>query len=227
MRHILVLTTDSQIKEKLKFTTARINFSISFISEPDALFNAISLSPPSLLIIDTELHGLDPFYSLALLRQKWNLPILFLTDTKRTACVLQHLKLDKVSYQARAAASPTLAAHIQRTWLKNPRPSLPAYESEELCLYLDQGYAVVQGESIKLTSIEAKILTCLLNSLNQTVPYREILAAVWGPDHQFQTHYIQTYINRLRDKLEIDPKMPRYLQNERGVGYRFTNAASK
>ena len=58
--------------------------------------------------------------------------------------------------------------------------------------------------------------------LDMVVTHRQLLAQVWGPTHENDTHYLRIYMKQLRDKLERDPIRPRHFLTEIGVGYRLT-----
>jgi two-component system KDP operon response regulator KdpE len=74
---------------------------------------------------------------------------------------------------------------------------------------------------IRLTKTEWRILRVLLSHPGMLVTQRRLLAEVWGDEYATETHYLRTYLNRLRQKLEEDPARPRHLLTEPGMGYRF------
>ncbi len=76
-------------------------------------------------------------------------------------------------------------------------------------------------ERIRLTPTEWGVLSFLLRNPGRLVGARQLLADVWGPNYQTETHYLRFYLARLRRKLEPDPARPRYLITEPGMGYRY------
>jgi two-component system KDP operon response regulator KdpE len=77
------------------------------------------------------------------------------------------------------------------------------------------------GRESKLTPKEFRLLSYLVTHPNKVIRGRELLKAVWGPDHENKTDCLRVIINRLRDKIEPDRARPRYLLTEPWVGYRF------
>lgn len=77
------------------------------------------------------------------------------------------------------------------------------------------------GQPLHLTPIEYRLLTYLAAHPNCVLTHRQLLAAVWGPSHVEDAHYLRVYMAQLRRKLEDDPSQPRHLRTETGVGYRF------
>jgi two-component system KDP operon response regulator KdpE len=76
-------------------------------------------------------------------------------------------------------------------------------------------------EEIHLTKTEWGLLKVLLSHPGKLVTQRQLLTEVWGANYGTETHYLRTYLNRLRQKLEDDPARPRHLLTDPGMGYRF------
>ena len=77
------------------------------------------------------------------------------------------------------------------------------------------------GESLHVTPIEYRLLTHLAGHPHCVLTHRQLLRAVWGPNHAEDSHYLRVYMAQLRKKLEDDPAQPRHLVTETGIGYRF------
>jgi two-component system KDP operon response regulator KdpE len=78
------------------------------------------------------------------------------------------------------------------------------------------------GQSVHLTPNEYRLLTHLVTRPHCVLTHRQALAAVWGPHHVEDTHYVRVYMANLRKKLEPEPSQPRHLVTETGIGYRFS-----
>ena len=77
------------------------------------------------------------------------------------------------------------------------------------------------GETVHVTPIEYRLLTHLAAHPHCVLTHRQLLNAVWGPNHSEDTHYLRVYMGQLRKKIEHDPAQPRHLVTETGIGYRF------
>jgi len=77
------------------------------------------------------------------------------------------------------------------------------------------------GETLRLTPIEYRLLTHLATHPHCVLTHRQLLNAVWGPNHSEDTHYLRVYMGQLRKKIEVDPAQPAHLVTETGIGYRF------
>jgi len=83
------------------------------------------------------------------------------------------------------------------------------------------GEGPAEGETLRLTPTEWRILEILLRRPGQLVGSAQILTGVWGPGFQQRTNYLRFHMARLRRKLEDNPARPRYLRTEPGMGYRY------
>ncbi len=77
------------------------------------------------------------------------------------------------------------------------------------------------GEEVRLTPTEWRLLEALVTRPGRLVSQRQLLAEVWGPGYAVETNYLRVYVAGLRRKLEADPSRPRHLLTEPGMGYRF------
>ena len=83
-------------------------------------------------------------------------------------------------------------------------------------------HRVLRGEElIDLTPTEFRILATLMREPGRVLSARQIVAAVWGSEYADETGYVRRYVWHLRRKLELDPSQPRYILNERSLGYVF------
>lgn len=97
----------------------------------------------------------------------------------------------------------------------------PLFEFGEVKVDLSRRVVTRNGEPVRLTPIEYRLLCVLLANAGKVLTQRHLLRDVWGPSSVESTHYLRIYVGHLRHKLEIDPAQPRHFQTETGVGYRF------
>lgn len=74
---------------------------------------------------------------------------------------------------------------------------------------------------IKLTDLEFRILLYLAEQPGRVFTYQQIYEAIWGEEYIYEKGTIMSHIRHIREKIEPDSKKPRYIENIRGVGYRF------
>jgi two-component system, OmpR family, KDP operon response regulator KdpE len=78
-----------------------------------------------------------------------------------------------------------------------------------------------QGSEVALSPKEFDLLAFLARHAGKVVTHKQILTAVWGPAHEYDTQYLRVYIGQLRQKIEPNPSDPRFILTEPGIGYRL------
>jgi two-component system KDP operon response regulator KdpE len=81
--------------------------------------------------------------------------------------------------------------------------------------------ARLSGRPLDLTPTEYKLLYHLVRNAGRTLQHATLLARVWGREYVNEIDYLRVYVRRLRDKLDDDAEKHKYIQTQRGVGYRF------
>jgi two-component system KDP operon response regulator KdpE len=80
------------------------------------------------------------------------------------------------------------------------------------------------GAEVKLTAKEYDLLRYLAQHRGRVVTHQQILRELWGANAEDSTHYLRVYMTHLRQKLEPEPRAPKFLQTESGVGYRLVES---
>jgi two-component system KDP operon response regulator KdpE len=81
--------------------------------------------------------------------------------------------------------------------------------------------ATAADHSVHLSPLEFRLLECLARNAGMIVTQKQLITEVWGPDRLGDTRGLRSYIKQLRQKMEPDPRQPRFLLTEAGVGYRL------
>jgi two-component system KDP operon response regulator KdpE len=109
-------------------------------------------------------------------------------------------------------------AALRRSHAEEP---LPKIETPELTIDLEMRIVNVRGERVHVTPKEFNVLRLLITELGKVVTYRKILQIVWGPEYAEETEPVRIVIKQLRQKIEVNPAHPRYIETEPRIGYRF------
>lgn len=180
--------------------------------------------PPALVILDLNLpdgQGSDLFDSHPGLREMATLVISARSEEAHKIALLDAGAND---YLVKPFGVGELLARIRVALRRRPdtAPAQPAmYAYKGLSIDLDTRRVMRDGELLKLTPTEFRILSVLAAKAGRVVTHRQLLVDVWGAEYAEHTHYLRVYVGNLRAKLEIDPTQPQYLQTEVGVGYRL------
>lgn len=95
------------------------------------------------------------------------------------------------------------------------------YDDGELSINLIKRRVERDGNTVRLSPIEYRLLLSLLRSAPRPVPYQQLLEDIWGPNHAVSISYLRVYTWHLRKKVEADYANPQYIKNEPNVGYYF------
>jgi DNA-binding response OmpR family regulator len=179
---------------------------------------------PDLVLIDVMMPGMGGYETCRRLRERSEVPIMMLTGMSQERAVIAGLGSGADHYLTKPTDLNVLVARLAALLR---RAALPAYgreptgyEDDYLKIDLIQRQVWIEGQKVKLTLTEYRVLACLVENAGQLLTWAEILECAWGP-RTHTVHYVHTYVSRLRHKLEADPKQPRYLLTLHEVGYRF------
>ncbi len=178
---------------------------------------------PDMAIVDLGLPDVDGIEVIRSVRQWSTMPILILSARTQERSKIQALDAGADDYVTKPFGVGELLARV-RVALRHSvrsRSGSAVLQFEHATVDLEKRTAIRDGLEIRLTPLEFRLLAVLAKHLGMVVTHRQLLAEVWGPTHQHDTHYLRIYMKQLRDKLERDPVRPRHLITEIGVGYRL------
>src|SRR5260370_16508452 len=112
-----------------------------------------------------------------------------------------------------------IRAALRGADLPAPVQALPDFEAGELTIHFQNQEVTVQGEVVKLTPVEYKLLYHLVRNAGHLLPHEALLDRVWGSNYQASPEYLKVFVSRLRAKLRR-PAGPEYIQTEPGPAYR-------
>ncbi|MBI5333813.1 MAG: two-component system response regulator KdpE [Burkholderiales bacterium] len=180
---------------------------------------------PDLVVLDLGLPDGDGSDFIRDLRGWSDVPVIVLSARGSEADKIAALDAGADDYLAKPFGAGELLARV-RAHLRRRAQAAATGSSATLDfggVQVDLMHRTVtrDGQPLHLTPIEYRLLTHLAAHPNCVLTHRQLLAAVWGPSHVEDAHYLRVYMAQLRRKLEDDPSQPRHLRTETGVGYRF------
>jgi two-component system KDP operon response regulator KdpE len=180
---------------------------------------------PDLVVLDIMMPDMDGLQACSRIRQISDVPIILLTAFGTTDDIVRGLDCGAVDYVAKPFNVRELLARSRAALRQAANGGGPAsretYSDDHLAIDLESRQVMVRGQSVNLSAKEFDLLAYLLRHAGRTLTFMQILQSVWGWEYQNNTEYVHAAMWRLRQRVEPDPKKPRYLLSERGVGYRF------
>jgi two-component system KDP operon response regulator KdpE len=191
----------------------------------DAALDVVEREHPDIVLLDVGLPDIDGFEVLRQIRAFSDVPVVMLTARDDAMDKVKGLELGADDYVTKPFNHLELMARVKAVLrrLEMPAPSsrAPSFRSGDLEVDFARHEARLGGERLDLTPTEYKLLYHLVRNAGHVLQHATLLAKVWGREYVDEVDYIRVYVRRLRDKLGDDPDAPRYIQTERGLGYRF------
>ena len=178
---------------------------------------------PDLLLIDLGLPDADGLKVIRRVRAWSQVPIVVLSARTMEEQKIAALDAGADDYVTKPFSAPELLARIRAALRRDVRGAAPAAALQFGALRVDLARRESQGTEgeIHLTPLEYRVLASLARHLGSIVMQRQLIREVWGPERQDDSRSLRVCIKNLRAKLEPDPRRPRYLITETGLGYRL------
>jgi len=155
-------------------------------------------------------------------------PVIMLTMSDQDEDVVRALKSGADDYVTKPFSVEVLLARIQAVLRRAKFPeevARPEFHSGELVIDFEQHQVSVAGKEVKLTDTEYKILSLLARHPGRVFTQDQLLEKVWGWEYRGENHILQVSISRLREKIEDNPRDPKYILTRVGIGYSFPKLA--
>lgn len=229
---ILIVDDDKNIVEAITigFQLQWQDVTVITASDGDKGLAAFYDQNPDVILLDIMMPYKDGFSVLKEIRQISDVPIIMLTARGEELDKVKGLELGADDYLTKPFSHLELFARIRavlrRAEMPAPVKAAPSFTTGDIALNFENREVTKNGEPVKMTPTEYKLLFLLARNAGRVVPFETLLDKVWGPEYRDQLDYLKTYISRLRKKLEDNPEHPRYLLTERSLGYRMVKINS-
>ncbi|GAA1965732.1 response regulator [Catenulispora subtropica] len=230
MKRILVVDDESQLLLALRINLTSRGYDVAVAADAAAGLSSAARRPPDLVVLDLGLPDLDGVQVIAGLRGWSTVPILVLSGRTEPWDKVEALDAGADDFVTKPFSMDELAARI-RALLRRSEPEDPAgpvvpvgHHLVDLAAHTVRrapGAPEDAPETVRLTRTEWAVLETLLRHPGRLVSSKQLLAQVWGTEHEPESSYLRFYLSRLRQKLEPEPSRPRQLLTEPGMGYRF------
>ncbi|MCC7103855.1 MAG: response regulator transcription factor [Chloroflexi bacterium] len=224
---ILVVDDAPEVVEsvRLGFTLQWREVEVIGASDGETALDLVEQVTPDLVLLDIGLPDIDGYRVLEQIRAFSDVPVVMLTARDDTMDKVKGLELGADDYITKPFNHLELLARVKavlrRLDMPAPRSRAPSFRAGELEVDFTAQEVRLNGARLELTPTEYKLLYHLVRNAGRVLPHGTLLAKVWGREYVDEVDYVRVYIRRLREKLGDDSERPRYIQTERGLGYRF------
>jgi two-component system KDP operon response regulator KdpE len=222
---ILVVDDDPQIRRVMRMTLTAHGYQVNDARSGEEAREQLRSGTYDLVLLDMNMPGMGGMEACRMIRSVSDIAIIMLTVNSTEQLKVEALNAGADDYVTKPFSTPELVARIRASLRRIPqvpsRAELQPLEALGVNISLSSREVSVNGRTSRLTAKEFDLLSYFLARPNRTIAHRELLQAVWGPDHGDELEYVRVFVNRLRKKIEPDPAQPTLLVTDAWAGYRF------
>jgi DNA-binding response OmpR family regulator len=220
--HVLLVEDDSSIREVASLGLEQAGFNVTASGDGREALVHFRQGSFDLVLLDVMLPSLDGFDVLREIRGESRTPVVMLTARSDLHDVVVGLELGADDYVTKPFELPELVARIKAVLRRSAaEPGDAVIHADGL--EIDPGGFTVRrgGDELELTATEFRLLLELAKRPKQVFTRELLLELVWNYDYLGDSRLVDAAVQRLRAKVEDDPKDPKLIRTVRGVGYRF------
>ena len=226
MAEILVCDDDKDIVEAIEIYLTQEGHHILKAYDGEQAIRVLKNNPVDLLIIDVMMPKLDGIRATLKIREKNALPIIILSAKSEDADKILGLNVGADDYVTKPFNPLELVARVKSQLRRYTQLGAAAEkrgnidETGGLMIDDDRKEVTVDGEIVKLTPIEYRILLLLVKNQGRVFSTNQIYESIWEEEAIAADNTVAVHIRHIREKIEINPKEPRYLKVVWGLGYK-------
>ena len=233
MLDILICDDDREIAEAIAVYLKNEGYKTHLAHNGREALKVLEDTDVKLILMDVMMPELDGLSATMEIRRSRNIPIIILSAKSEDADKIVGLTAGADDYITKPFNPLELIARVKSQLRRyTVLGSLPSaeegvYTVDALVINDNHKTVTVDGEDVKLTPLEYKIALLLIRSPGRVFPIDEIYERVWGEDAFCADNTVAVHIRRIREKIEIDPKNPKYLKVVWGIGYKIERLDSR
>jgi len=225
---VLVVDDESRMVEFIAMNLELEGFRVVRAANGSEALEKASKEHPDLVQLDIMMPEMDGFETLQGLRETSSVPVIFLTAKSEEVDRIKGLDLGADDYITKPFSPRELVSRIRAVLRRTEPAAVTSSEivvDNELRVNFNQRKVIVRGQEVRLRPTEYRLLYQLVTNAGKLLTHEVLLSRVWGAEYRDEDQYVRLYITYLRQKIEKDPKNPKYILSERGLGYRFKEFA--
>lgn len=227
MAKILVCDDDKDIVEAIDIYLTQEGYEVLKAYDGDEAIKVLKRNEVDLLIMDVMMPRLDGIRATLKIRENMSLPIIILSAKSEDADKILGLNIGADDYMTKPFNPLELVARVKSQLRRYTQLGSTARSDNQsefrtggLVIRDDLKEVTVDGEKVKLTPIEYNILLLLVKNQGKVFSINQIYENIWNEDAIGADNTVTVHIRHIREKIEINPKEPRYLKVVWGVGYK-------
>lgn len=231
VRTVLVVDDEAQLLRALQVNLQAEGYRVLTALDGAGALTHAETSHPDVIVLDLGLPDINGVDVITRIRRTSSTPIIVLSARHGSVDKVRALDAGADDYVTKPFGLDELLARL-RVAGRRPAPGIgelapgvgepgPTLDVGDFEVDLTNRKVTRGGVPVRLTPREWAILQLLIRNPGRLITQQQMLASVWGPGYESETHYLRVYMGQLRRKLEADPARPKHLLTEAGMGYRF------
>lgn len=228
MYNILVCDDDKEIVKAIDIYLSKEGYNILKAYNGNEALDIIKNNEIHLVILDIMMPGKDGIETLQEIRKEYSIPVLMLSAKSEDSDKIIGLDLGADDYVTKPFNPMELIARVNsciRRYTKlgaiEEKTGAKIYKSGDLVINDTLKKVLIEGKEVKLTPTEYNILKFLLKNKGTVFSIDQIYENVWKDEAYAAENIIAVHIRHIREKIEVNPKDPRYLKVIWGIGYKI------
>lgn len=234
MYNILVCDDEKEIVDAIEIYLMQEGYRVYKAYDGNQALEVLKQETIHLLILDLMMPGMDGLHAMMKIRESSSIPIIVLSAKSQDSDKILGLNIGADDYVSKPFNPLELVARV-KSQLRRYTSLGTMQEAKEEHVYRTGGLMVddekkevtVDGEPVKLTRIEYNILLLLISNKGKVFSIDEIYERIWKEEAFCADNTVTVHIRHIREKIEIDPKNPKYLKVMWGIGYKIEKLDEK
>ncbi len=223
---ILVVEDDAPVRNLITTTLKAHDYRFITIGTGEGAVMETASHNPDIVLLDLGLPDIDGVEVIHRIRSWSNVPIIVISARSEDSDKIDALDAGADDYLTKPFSVEELLARLRVTQrrlalIQGNNPQEAVYENGQLRIDYASGCSYLNGEEIRLTPIEYKLLCLLARNTGKILTHKFILQQVWGSSLENDVGSLRVFMANLRKKLEKAPGSPQYIQTHIGIGYRM------
>ena len=220
---VLVVDDDPRTLRQVGDALASGGYIPLVTGDPAEVQDLLRSERPDLVLLDLVLPGTDGIELMTNIPELANLPVVFISGYGRDETIARALESGAADYIVKPFSPTELRARVGAALRR--RVEAEPFVLDELTIDYDRRRVTLAGQAVSLTATEYELLRVLSVNAGKVLDYRTLLRLVWGERDNPNSEVVRTFIKRLRQRLGEKASRPKWIFNERGVGYRMAAPA--
>lgn len=232
MAKILVVDDEKMIVKGIRFSLLQEGWEVDCAYDGEEGLNMAKETKYDMILLDIMLPSMDGMEVCQQIREFSDMPIIMLTAKGDDMDKIMGLEYGADDYITKPFNILEVKARMKAIMRRSQKQSDAAEKrdsmivSGDLRLDVDNERVFVNGKEVSVTAKEFDVLHLLVTNANKVYSRERLLELIWGVDYPGDARTVDVHIRRLREKIEVNPSVPKYVQTKWGVGYYYRDEKS-